>query len=104
MRGLHHGKEILKMPVRQIVMSSISLLCSRNVALYKNHKKYLFSAARSSRYCHSYSEPASVAVGIAVTGYPPRRSGHALLTHPAPTSGSGVEALHGIRVCLFWSS
>ena len=38
-----------------------------------------------------------VAVGIAVTGYPPRRSGRVLLTHPAPTSGSGVEALHGIR-------
>ncbi len=29
----------------------------------------------------------SVAVGIAVTGYPPHRSGRALLTHPAPTSG-----------------
>ncbi|WP_118987972.1 hypothetical protein [Photorhabdus sp. CRCIA-P01] len=28
-----------------------------------------------------------VAVGIAVTGYPPHRSGRALLTHPAPTSG-----------------
>lgn len=39
-----------------------------------------------------------VAVGIAVAGYPPRRSGRALLTHPAPTSGSGVEALHRIRV------
>ncbi|WP_214069883.1 hypothetical protein, partial [Photorhabdus hainanensis] len=35
----------------------------------------------------SLSSPGEVAVGIAVTGYPPHRSGRALLTHPAPTSG-----------------
>lgn len=39
-----------------------------------------------------------VAVGIAVTGYPPRGSGRALLTHPALTLGSGVKAVHWVRV------
>jgi len=28
-----------------------------------------------------------VAVGMAITGHPPHRSGRALLTHPAPISG-----------------
>lgn len=40
----------------------------------------------------------SVAVGIAVTGYSPRGSGRALLTHPALTLGSGVKAVHWVRV------
>lgn len=41
------------------------------------------------------------AVGIAVTGYPPRRSGRALLTHPAPTSGTGVETMHKVPLLQF---
>jgi hypothetical protein len=34
-----------------------------------------------------------VAVGMPITRHPPHRSGHALLAHPAPTWGFGVEAL-----------
>lgn len=40
----------------------------------------------------------TVAVGMPVTRHPPRRSGRALLTHPAPTSSSGVEAFLRVRM------
>jgi hypothetical protein len=36
-----------------------------------------------------------VTVGTTVAGRPPRRSRRALLTHRAPPSGSGVEAVAG---------
>jgi len=39
-----------------------------------------------------------VAVGTAIADRPPHRSQRALLTHWAPPSGSGVEALIGIGV------
>jgi hypothetical protein len=39
-----------------------------------------------------------VAVGTAVAGRPPHRSRRALLTHRAPPTGSGVEAVTGQRV------
>ena len=44
----------------------------------------------------SLGEPdVEVAVGTALSGRPPHRSEHALLTHSAPASGSDVEALVG---------
>jgi hypothetical protein len=39
-----------------------------------------------------------VAVGMPVTRHPPRRSGRALLTHPAPALSLGVEALLRVRM------
>ena len=44
-----------------------------------------------------------VAVGTRITPRPPHRSRRALLTHRAPPSGSGVEAVTGQRVeCPDW--
>ncbi len=40
-------------------------------------------------------EQREVAVGKRVSPFPPRRSRRALLTHRAPPSGSGVEAVTG---------
>ncbi len=39
-----------------------------------------------------------VAVGTAIADRPPPRSQRALLTHWAPPSGSGVEAMQRLRV------
>ncbi len=41
------------------------------------------------------AEPFEVTVGKRVSPVPPRRSRRALLTHRAPPSGSGVEAVTG---------
>jgi hypothetical protein len=39
-----------------------------------------------------------VAVGTLIAEHPPHRSRRALLTHRAPPSGSGVEAMQRLRV------
>src|ERR1700686_5849295 len=46
----------------------------------------------------SNPEPRVVAVGTRISPRPPRRSRRALLTHRAPPSGSGVEAVTRQRV------
>ena len=38
-------------------------------------------------FLFSVGDNERVAVGMAITGHPPHRSGRALLTHPAPISG-----------------
>src|SRR5947209_3089325 len=47
---------------------------------------------------HGKAAHAMVAVGTRIAPRPPPRSRRALLTHRAPPSGSGVEAVQGLRV------
>jgi len=77
---MNKGESLLEQ--RFFVILSFTFVQSTNM-----HFSALIANMLSYSELSQYNELERVAVGMVITDHPPHRSGRALLTHPAPTSG-----------------